>query len=410
MKVSVRQAIVVLVVFLCVAGCERAERTSLPPRGPDETPGVTSKEILIGSSLALSGQVAFHGKTYRQGAMAYINEVNARGGVHGRSIRLISYDDAYDPSRSVFNTQKLIVDDNVFALFNYLGTPTGKKIVPIAERYKVPLVGMMTGASLLREPLNRQVFHVRASYADEIDSALRHLKDDLQIRDVALFYQNDSFGFDGLQLVHRAANRYGLRVVALGAYRLGAEDIGPALTNIRNSAAQAVVMLGLFRPCAKFITYAQKEGINTIFYAVSFVGPESLSEELVRLGYQSRPGSKIVVSQVVPPPDNLHLSAPREYSALMAKYFPGEPLTFSGLEGFLNAKILVEGLRRTGKRMTRRSFISGLESIWDYEIGIGQPIGYGAEDHTGLSHVYFNKYDNGRWIFFTNWQALAEQP
>lgn len=160
--------------------------------------GVTDTEIHIGSSLALKGHAGFLGRETRRGALAYIRAVNERGGVHGRTIRVTSYDDGYDPPRCLANTQKLLIEDGVFALFCYVGTPTTVKILPLVEQAEIPLVGMFTGADALRRPFNRYLFNVRASYYQETRAAVRHMVRDLNMKRIAVFYQYDAYGFDGL--------------------------------------------------------------------------------------------------------------------------------------------------------------------------------------------------------------------
>lgn len=395
---------------LLAAGCGPGGKSGHHGAAQEPVPGVSETEILIGSSLALTGHAGFLGQHYRRGAQSYIREVNADGGIHGRRIRLISYDDAYDPALCVWNTQRLLTDDRVFALFNYVGTPTIKRIVPICDQEGVPLVGLFTGAQIVRQPPHRTIFNIRASYKDEIVAALTHMRDHLGIQKIAVFYQNDSFGFDGIQLTEKAAAELGIKVVATASYQRGTEEIRPAFEKIVSSGAEAVLFLALYTPSAKFITFSQNHGYEPLFYLVSFVGAETLADKLEEFGYVASPDHHIIISATVPPPSNLHLKAPRDYRRLLAKYFPGEQPTFGGLEGFINARVLVEGLRRAGRNLTRESLISSLESLWDFEVGIGQPIGYGPEDRDGLSHIYFIKYHPEGWQFFTSWQILKELP
>lgn len=390
---------VVLGVSACDGGVQRPKKT-----GTEKTVrGVSPAEIRIGSSLALSGHAGDLGRNYLHGALSYLKKINAAGGIQGRRINLISYDDAYDPAKCMVNTQKLLTEESVFALFNYVGTPTTSKIVPIVEQYDIPLVGMFTGARVLREPYRAMIFNVRASYAEEIDLALRQMAHDLTLRKIAIFYQNDNFGYDGIESTEISAEKYGMTIVAKGAYQRGSMAVEEALESIVDSGAEAVVMIGTYSPCAKFIQLSQQRGFYPLFYSVSFVGSENLANELDRLGYTQDPRQRIVVSQVVPPPDNIHLSAPREYRELLQKYFPQENPTFGGLEGYINARVLVEGLRRAGKHPTRKSFAAGLESMKNYELGIGQPLVYSESNHHGLHHVYFVALEEGRWPLFTNW-------
>ena len=258
--------------------------------------GITDKEIIIGSSLALEGHAGYLGTQTLHGAMAYIHTINAAGGIYGRKIRVISYDDGYDPPRCVVNTQKLIVRDRVFALFCYVGTPTTVKIIPLVEEARIPLVGMFTGANALREPLSRYLINVRASYYQETGAAVRYLVETLNLRKIAVFYQYDAYGFDGLRGTELALKHHGLVPVATGSYVRGTLQVQEGLDKIEAADAQAVVMIGTYDPCALFIRLAKARGFNPVFYNVSFVGADELTR---RLG---KDAEGVIVTQVVPPP------------------------------------------------------------------------------------------------------------
>ena len=388
-------------IFLLILACERPapdHRVEL------DDPGVSDTEILIGSSLALGGHASYLGTQTLHGAMAYLNHINANGGINGRQIRIIYYDDGYDPPRCVANTQKLIIDDRVFALFCYVGTPTTLKIIPIIQESKLPLVGMFTGANALREPLNRYLINVRASYYQETGAAVKHLVEDLKIKKIAVFYQYDAYGFDGLRGTELALKKYGLVPNATGTYIRGTLNIAEGLKRIREADAEAVVMIGTYDPCAKFIRQSRKLKFHPIFYNVSFVGAEELAR---RLGPE---GEGVVVSQVVPPPI-ISGKAPslwgvKEYAELLATYYPDDEPNFVGLEGYLNARVLVEGLRRTGRHITRDRFIRAIESIRNYDLGIANNLSFSSIDHQGLDRVYFTQIKNGRFVLISDWRRI----
>lgn len=391
-------AIIVLQLFAC-------EQPTPAQRAELNDPGVSDTEILIGSSLALGGHASYLGTQTLHGAMAFLNHINAKGGINGRQIRVISYDDGYDPPRCVANTQKLIIDDRVFALFSYVGTPTTLKILPIIQEAKVPLVGMFTGANALREPLKRYLINVRASYYQETGAAVKHLVEDLKIKKIAVFYQYDAYGFDGLRGTELALKKYGLVPVATGTYIRGTLNIAEGLKRILEARAEAVVMIGTYDPCAKFIRQSRAMAFHPIFYNVSFVGAEELAR---RLG---REGEGVVVSQVVPPPVTSgkapSLWGVQEYAALLAAYYPEDEPNFVGLEGYLNARVLVEGLRRTGRHITRERFINAVESIRNYDLGIANNLSFNASDHQGLDRVYFTQIKDGRFVLISDWHRIS---
>ena len=357
-----------------------------------EAPGVSDDEILIGSSSALGGYASFLGSQTVRGSLAYINEVNENGGVNGRKIRLIAYDDEYDPEKTVQNTQKLIGEDGVFALFDYVGTPTSVRIIDIVDVAEVPLLGLFTGAETLRSPIRPYIFNVRDSYYSETEAAISYFVDELGFSKIAVFYQNDAFGQTVLTGTKLALTRRGLDPVASATYERGSMDISGAAKTIRESEAQAVVMVGTYSPLAKFVKISNNEGFKPYFHTVSFVGSEAFASELIQSqGINESEYEKIIVTQVVPSPFSKEFSSVREYIDLSEKYYPGDEPNYVALEGFVNAKVLVEALRIAGTELTREGFVDALESMHDFDIGVGTKLGYGERDHQGLDGVYYSR-------------------
>ncbi len=398
-------------ICLCVlllfapAGCSPPDENAL---SKPIDPGVTATEVLLGSSLALKGHASFLGTQTLRGAMCYLSHVNDSGGVHGRRIRVMTYDDSYDPPICLANTQKLIVDDQVFALFCYVGTPTTVKVLPLIEEARVPLLGMFTGANALREPFNRQLINVRASYYQETDAAVRHLVDDLGLKKIAVFYQYDAYGFDGLTGTELALKRFNLAPVAGGSYNRGTLDVQEGLNKIAASGAEAVVMIGTYDPCAKFIRLAHEQGFQGLFYLVSFVGADELARRL-----ENQHGITVIMSQVVPPPDRSDpsplLTGPDGYIHLLERYYPKDSPNFVGFEGFINARVLVEGLRRAGPDLTREGFIDAIESIRDLSLGPDVNIAFSPSDHQGLDRVHFTRLENGQFLLIKDWAVIKAQ-
>jgi branched-chain amino acid transport system substrate-binding protein len=360
-------------------------------------PGLTEDRIRIGSSLALGGHAGYLGTQTLHGAMAYIRHVNAKGGIHGRIIDVVAYDDGYDPPRCVTNTQKLIVHDKVFALFCYVGTPTTVKILPLVEEARIPVVGMFTGANALREPLNPYLINVRASYYQETDAAVRYLVGNLKLTRVAVFYQYDAYGFDGLKGTEIALRRFGLAPAATGTYIRGTLGVGDGLDKIMAAQAEAVVMIGTYEPCARFIHLALAKHFSPIFYNVSFVGADKLARLLGHID------ATILVTQVVPPPEksdaNKRLWGIRQYIQLLHQSYPDDQPNFVSLEGYINARVLVEGLQRAGRQLDRKKFIQAIESIHQLDLGIDNLISFSSQDHQGLERVYFTHLENGKFVW-----------
>lgn len=390
----VREGIICLICsfFLVIVGgaCTSPQQSDI---APENRTGIKSDEILIGSSLALGGHAGYLGTQMLQGAMSYIRHINETGGIYHRKITLIALDDQYNPTQCLYNTQKLILENQVFALFCYVGTPTTVKIIPLVNEARIPLVGMFTGANRLRHPVNRYLINIRASYYQETQAAVDLIVKRKKFDKVAVFYQYDEYGFDGLRGTEIALKKYGMIPVAKGSYVRGTLDVEAGLEKIIQSDAQAVVMIGTYDSCAKFINLARERNFSPLFHAVSFVGSKELAR---RLGPN---GEGVIVTQVVPPPSANAMIKPlpgvKEYLTVLKKYYSDSKPSFVGLEGYLNARILIEGLTRAGKDITREKFIRAIESIDQYDLGIQNPLSFGKNDYQGLDNVYYTMIKQG---------------
>src|SRR5215831_13521949 len=341
-------------------------------------PGVTPTTILIGESAAFSGPASELGTEMRAGAMAYFTAVNKAGGVNGRKIELRTLDDGYEPDRAAANTRKLI-DDGVFLLFGYVGTPTSNASKPIFTAAKVPLVGPFTGAESLRNPLNRYIFNIRASYYDETEKIVGQLVGQT-LNKIAVFYQNDDYGKAGLAGVERAMQKRGLKIVATGTVERNTTDVAAAVTAISKADPQGVIMISAYKSCAAFIKAMRAAGQNPQFMNVSFVGSKALAHET------GAAGRGVGISQVVPFPWNLSARVVKDYQQALSASTGKQNYSFTSLEGYIAAKVLVEGLRRAGKDLTREKFIAAMEEIRDFDVG-GYTVSFSPTDHNGSKFV-----------------------
>ncbi|MEO8740352.1 MAG: ABC transporter substrate-binding protein [Casimicrobiaceae bacterium] len=346
--------------------------------GVDAETGVTPTSILIGQSAAFSGPASELGNEMRAGANAYFRYINANGGINGRKIEMRSLDDGYEGDRAAANTKKLI-DDGVFLLFGYVGTPTSNAAKPIFTAARIPFVGPFTGAESLRNPLNRYVFNVRASYFDETEKIVGQMTGQT-LSKIAVFYQNDDYGKAGLAGVERAMAKRNLKVVATGTVERNTVDVGAAVLSIGKSDAQAVVMISAYKSCAAFIKAMRAAGYSPQFINVSFVGSKALAKEA------GAAGRGVGISQVMPFPWNLSAPIVKEYQQLFEAATGKQDYSFTSLEGFIAAKVLVEGLRRTGLDLTRERFIAAMEKMKDVDVG-GYTVNFSPTDHSGSRFV-----------------------
>ena len=335
-----------------------------------------SDRIVLGQSAAFTGPAAQLGIQFHQGAKVYFDQVNAQGGVGGRSIEIRQLDDGYEPDRCAENTRKLI-DDDVFALFGYIGTPTSVAALPLVTKARIPFFAPFTGAMALRQPFNRQAFHLRASYNDETALIVKQLTS-LGLKKIAVFYQNDAYGKAGLEGVNLALAALNLKPVALATVERNSVDVAAAVATINAAAPDAVVQISAYKSCAAYIRAARKAGYGGTFYNVSFVGTQALADEL------GKEAAGVVVSQVMPSPYNAANAITREFVAAVRKV-SGAQVNFSSMEGYLAAKVLTEGLRRGGKA-SRESLITGLESISDQSFG-GFAVSFSPSSHVASRFV-----------------------
>jgi len=361
---------------LAVAGTAPAAPPATKP-APVEV-GVTPDKVVLGQSVALTGPAAELGIQMRNGARAYFDHINAQGGVHGRRIELITLDDRYEGSLTAPNTRKLIEEHKVFALFGYVGTPTSSVAVPIFTQAKVPFFGPFTGAELLRAPFNRYIFNVRASYYDETEKIVEQVVS-TGGRNIAVFYQNDNYGQAGLKGVDIAMTKRKLKISATGTVERNTTDVAAAVKAINETQPDAVVMISAYKSCAEFIRQMKAAGSAATFYNVSFVGSKALADEL------GADGVGVAISQVMPFPWGASVPVVREYQALSAKA-GFKDYNFSAIEGFIAAKLFVEGLRRTGRDLTRDTFISALETMNDVDLG-GFYLGFSPQNHNASKYV-----------------------
>lgn len=324
--------------------------------------GISSDAILFGQAAALEGPSSALGQGMRQGILAAFAEINAKGGVQGRKLKLISRDDGYDPDRSVAQTTRLIEEDKVFALIGAVGTPTAMATIPISSAQNVPFIGPFTGAEFLRRPELRNVVNIRASYAAEAEAWIKHLTEDLHLKSIAIFYQDDSFGRDGLAAVERALEKRGMELSAEGTYERNTKAVGSALRTIKRAEPQAVVMVGTYEPCAQFIKLAHKSGFNPVFVNISFVGASALAKEL------GRDGKGVIVSQVVPFPWDTSVRVVADYQMAQKAIDPTLMPDFVSLEGYLAGRLVAAALRLAGPNPTRAEMLRIINEVGRFDI------------------------------------------
>ena len=338
----------------------------------------SGNRIVLGQSAAFTGPAAQLGIQFHAGAKLYFDQLNAKGGVGQTTIEIRQLDDGYEPDRCAENTRKLLADD-AFALFGYIGTPTSVVALPLAIQADTPFFAPFTGALGLRQPFNRNAFHLRASYNDETALIVRQLTN-LGLNKIAVFHQNDAYGKAGLDGVTQALAARSLKPVAAATVERNSVDVAQAVASINAAKPDAVVQIGAYAACAAYIRAARKAGFGGTFYNVSFVGTQALADAL------GPEGAGVAISQVVPTPYSTSKAITREFLATIAEGGKRVQPNFSSMEGFMAAKLFAEGARRASGRLTRDSLIGGLESIRGWSMG-GFNVSFSPTNHVASSYA-----------------------
>lgn len=390
--------------------------------GPEVTGGVTDTTITLGVSAAFSGPSRSLGIELYRGAQSYFAEVNEKGGVNGRKIVLRAHDDGYQPDPAVRNTMSLMLDDKVFLLFGYVGTPTVTRVLPLLKKFqenRIYLFFPFTGAEPQREPpYGEFAFNLRASYQQEtaglVDNFVKHGR-----KRIAVFYQADAYGRSGWAGVRMALKRHGLSIAGEATYKRGTKftaSLRKQAELIKAAAPDAVICIGAYAACGAFARDAYDLGLRVPIANVSFVGSENMVKLLMEGGAENQKYTRLLLnSQVVPSYEDTRIPVVREYRDLVAKHHPQPPAdlvkeeyvpfthSFVGFEGFLNAKLLVEILQRLGAKPDRGQLEQAVFSVKDFDLGIDEKVSFGADRRQGLRGVYYTVVENGRFVTLENW-------
>jgi len=344
-------------------------------------PGVFDDRILFGQSAAFEGPAAALGLGMREGILASFNEANTAGGVNGRRLELVSYDDGYEPEKAIANTKRLINENGVFALVGEVGTPTSNAAQPITTEAGVPFIGPFTGAAFLRNPSLGNVINIRGSYDQETEAWIEHLTTDLGVSRIAILYQDDTFGRAGLSGVSKAMEKRGMKLVAEGTFERNTTAVKTALLAIRKAGPEAVVLVGPYKPCAEFIKLARRLKLDAVFVNISFVGANALAKEL------GEDGKGVVVTQVVPFPGDMSIPLVARYQKALKAANPDAQIGFVSLEGYMVGRLVIEALGKVKGPVTRAGLLSTIKEVGTFDLG-GVTLSYGPDDNQGMDQVF----------------------
>jgi branched-chain amino acid transport system substrate-binding protein len=387
------------------------------------TVSASAEDLVVGMSAAFTGTSRGLGIELYRGSMAYLDPINRSGGVHGRKIVIRAYDDSYNPIPAIRNTIKLIDDDNVFLLANYVGTPTVTRVLPLLKNYRkkqIYLFFPFTGAAPQRQPPYADfVFNLRASYADETAGLVNHFVG-LGRRKIAVFYQADAYGRSGWEGVRNALTGFGLTIASEATYRRGTKfstSLKPQVDILKAADPDAIVSIGSYAACAALIRDARDSEWRVPIANVSFVGSEAVAALLLKSSEANGVDytRNLINSQVVPSYEDLSLPGINEYRQRMDEYGAKAPhpwgapdyqplrYSFVSLEGYLNAKLLVHILSDLGPAPAREHVKQTVEDLHNVDLGIGTLISFGPNKHQGSDRVYYTTLKGDKFVPIVRW-------
>lgn len=388
-------------VLSVVMASPRAEAQTATPKAPP---------LVFGSSTVLSGPAADLGKNMSLGIELAFSEANARGGIGGRPLVLRALDDGYEPERCAPNMRRLVADKEVLGIIGNVGTPTAITAVPIAEEAKVLFYGAFTGAGVLRkDPPDRCVFNLRASYAEEtramVDALIK--RKGLDPKEIAFFTQRDGYGDAGFAGGMAALKAHGLKSetsVVHARYERNTVAVENAVAEIlqAETPARAVIMVGAYAPCAAFIKLARALELDAVYLNVSFVGTRSLAREL------GAAGDGVIVTQIVPHPES-DLPIARDYRAAAAKFAAAFEPDYGSLEGYAAARLLIRAVESIRGEVSRQALIEAMASLGKVDIGFGTPVELNAKRHQASNVVWASMLKDGKAVP-VEWSVLEAKP
>jgi len=352
------------------------------------------ESIKLGISVPSSGIMKAWGSAVYSGADAYFLHVNESNLLSGKKISLIVYDDKYEPELTIENIKKLI-NEKIFVFFGFVGTPTVKKILPILQEEKIPLIAPFSGAEFLREEKNEHFVNFRSSYKEEIDAIVKYLYEKNGVERFAVFYQNDDYGEEGFVSLLESLDKRGLKLSGEGTYKRNTLSIKHALYEIKSVQPEAIIMVGAHKANALFIKTAKRDDVfkDTYFCNISFGDADEMIKEL------DKNTTNLLFSEVVPNYKNSDFSVILEYKELMKKYYPNQALGFISLESFLAAKTVVAALQNIDGVITRDKFLTEIKSLKSGSLG-GLEIDF--KNRQLHNRIYLYKYENSNFIEVKN--------
>lgn len=346
-----------------------------------------AQEITLGSSLALTGPAQNLGLELKAGYDAYFGQLNAKGGVNGTKIKINAKDDQYEPRNTSMNSTELAEKEKVFALFGYVGTPTGQVAIPVVDKNNIPLFGLFTGAGIFRNPVNKNIFNVRASYGEEAEKLMSYFVDKNGLKKVSLMVQADAFGGAVKDASAKALTKRGLNIHSEGSYVRNTVDIQGGFAKIEASSPDVIIFVGTYKAMAEFAKLHKSKNLKSKLATISFIGTKGLVDE------SGAAGDDIIISQVMPNPANPALPIVKNYQEAM-KAAGNTSFTYGSLEGYVYAYLFSKILEKTPTPFTKEGFVQTATSFKGEFDGL--KVDFSRGGNQALGEVYLTKISGGK--------------
>jgi ABC-type branched-subunit amino acid transport system substrate-binding protein len=343
---------------------------------------VFADEINLAVSNATTGPVSQLGVRLNQGANVYFNKINELGGIAGTSINVIYLDDGYEPYKTYQNTLSFLKKNDVFAFFNFIGTPTTYAVINKISASNIPFITPYTGAEFLRKPIINNVFNLRASYYQEVEQQIDYLLDTRKVTQIGLLVQADQFGRSVEKGYLQALRRRGLKPVVTTRYRRNSQDINLALSILQEKNVEAIAFVGTYEPLAELINLAYANNYKPIFTTVSFISSQDLFSRI-------KQSSDVLVTEVVVDPKTCMKEICQQFVHDMKQQGITE-VDRVQFEGYLNALLFVEVAQQCSSQLTQACFIKKISKFQYDEKGLS--ISFRNSSHQGSSEVFLNPY------------------
>ena len=338
--------------------------------------GAGKGDILIGRSTALSGGMAPFLAPIHEGQEAAIEDANAKGGIGGRKIRIVSLDDGFDPRRTLENARQLNEKDAVVALRGVSGTSQVMTLLPYLAEARLPLIGVYTGSPAVRAQQHPYLFTTRASYADELVKIVRNLVA-VQSARIAVVYENNDFGKLLLPLVEKTITAEGASLAGSHALAPTGEDAATAAKTLAAQKPQAVLLVAAGPPVVAYVK-ANRAHLGVPVYTLSLGAGTAV---LKALGEEAR---GLAVARTGPSPTKPTIQLTRDFQASMKRH--GKPADYDRYTGYMDARVLIEGLRAAGPGVTRASLVQAMEGLGTLDLG-GYTYQFSPQNHHGSNFV-----------------------